>query len=126
MECEVCGRQAEKLFEVDLEGARVMACGKCAELGKRVRERRTGKKSAFFYAAPGRKLDAGQEIVADLGKKVMAARQRAGLKREELARKIFEKESVLHRVESGDFVPSDKVIKKLEKELGLSLREKSE
>jgi len=124
MECEVCGSETEKLVEVLLEGARVLVCPNCAQLGIAVKKSSfaTEKKSTFFYK-PTHSLNTGPEVVADLGVQVMKARQRAGLKREELAKKIFEKESVLHRIESGHFVPGDRLIRKLEKELGLKLTE---
>ena len=53
----------------------------------------------------------------------MQARQRKNLKLKELAMKIYEKESVIQRIESEKFIPGEKTIKKLENELEINLRE---
>ena len=45
------------------------------------------------------------------------------LKQEELARRLAEKESVIHHIESGNFVPSLALARKLEKCLGITLVE---
>jgi ribosome-binding protein aMBF1 (putative translation factor) len=37
--------------------------------------------------------------------------------------KVYEKESVIQRIESEKFIPEDKIIKKLEKELEIKLTE---
>ena len=44
------------------------------------------------------------------------------LTREEFAKKIKERESVIKRVESEDMRPDDELIKKIEKFLGIKLR----
>jgi len=127
MQCEVCGSECEKLVEIRLEGARVLACQSCTGLGQAVRLRplATEKKSTFFYN-PKPKFEAGPEVVVGLGGLVRNAREKRGLKREELAKKIFEKASVIHRIESGNYIPDDKTIKKLEVALGLKLTEEPE
>ncbi len=127
MECEICGAESEKLVEITIEGARVLACPRCAALGKRVRKKPLSreKKSTFFYKqAPA--LKTSEEPVQDFGVRVRQARERNGWKREELARKIFEKESVIHRIEAGGYIPNPKTIKKLEQALGVKLTEPEE
>jgi len=74
---------------------------------------------------PQQKLEAST-LIEEFGKKIMQARQRKGLKLEELAKNIFEKESVIQRIEAEKFTPSEKMIKKLEKELEINLREEKE
>jgi putative transcription factor len=45
-----------------------------------------------------------------------------GWTREELARRVFEKESVIQRIESNSLTPSDELIEKLERVLSIKLR----
>ncbi|MEM0360766.1 MAG: multiprotein bridging factor aMBF1 [Candidatus Diapherotrites archaeon] len=122
MECEICGTECKKLFQVELEGARVMACPDCAKLGVVIPGKAFGedKKSAFFKETP-KHLEEAPEIIEDFGSIVRKAREKMGLTREELALKIFEKASVIHRIETANFVPDEKTIKKLEGVLGVSL-----
>ncbi len=65
----------------------------------------------------------GLDVVADYGAAIKKARQKKSLTVEELAKRIFEKASTLHRVESQALAPSDGLIQKLEKELGINLKE---
>ncbi len=122
MQCEICGSESKKLIEISLEGARVLACPRCAALGTRVRKKPLSaeKKSTFFYK-PNHGLETGSEPVSDFSERIRIARERKGWKREELARKIFEKESVIHRIEAGNYVPDDRTIRKLEEALGIKL-----
>jgi len=121
MECELCGKNS-KLSQVSIDGAMMMVCSGCASLGNEVKINVPvqERKSTFFYK-PSHKLAVATEVVEDLGLQVRKAREQRGLTREELAKKIFEKASVMHRIESGHFVPDDKTLRKLEKELGVRL-----
>jgi len=122
MECELCGGNSSKLSMVAIDGARMMACSGCAPLGNEVKVAVPAqeRKSTFSYR-PSRKLEEATEVVEDLGMQVRKAREKRGLTREELAKKIFEKASVMHRIESGHYVPDDRTRRKLEKELGVRL-----
>ena len=124
MECEICGSESGKLVQIFLEGARVMACQFCAEMGQTVKQKPPAleRSSVSFYERTKR-LEEGDAVVEDFGSLVRKAREKRGLTREELAKKIFEKASVVHRIEAGNYVPDDKTIGKLEQSLGLKLRE---
>ena len=55
---------------------------------------------------------------------VRKARESRGWTREELGAKIYEKVSVINRIESGKMEPDIKLAKKLEKTLNITLIEK--
>ena len=54
---------------------------------------------------------------------IKKARKKKGLTREDLGFKIGERTVTISKIENGDLRPSDKMIAKLEKELGISLLE---
>ena len=67
------------------------------------------------------------EIIKDgYGLMIKKTRERLGLKQEELAQKIAEKESIIHKLESGKIRPSMKLAKKLERFLEIKLVEMEE
>ncbi len=131
MNCEICGKELFKPKTVLIDGTQFDVCDSCTSLGKTIElpdeqvfERKNTVKKNFFsnktFSSAG--LEAS-DLVESFGKKIMQARQKKGLKLKDLAKKIFEKESVVQRIEAEKFKPSDKVIKKLEKELEIKLRE---
>ena len=138
MECEICGKETQEVKQISLEGSTLIVCTDCSSYGKELENEET----AFIPAAPKRpvrpmrtirpprfeeeKLDLGLEIVPDYGKIIRKSREAKGLTVKELAMKIFEKESLLHRLENQSIKPSDDLIKKLEKQLGTGLKKKTE
>ena len=62
----------------------------------------------------------------DFAKKIRKKREQLGMKQEEFAKKIAERESVVHKLETGEFTPSLKLAIKLEKRLNLKLIEELE
>jgi len=57
---------------------------------------------------------------------IRQAREKKGWSREELGEKLYEKASVVSRLESGKMVPDLKLAKKIEKTLNLILIEKND
>jgi len=68
--------------------------------------------------------DTGEILVADYSKRIMKARNSKRITKKELASRLNEKLSVISSLERGELRPSDKLIRKLEKELDITLREK--
>jgi putative transcription factor len=126
MICEVCGEHITKGFKVKLEGGVVTACLKCSELGEVVKKI-SGKKTSKKPAGVVRKMevdfdvDGTEELVEDYAVKIRKAREKEGLKQEELARMINEPSSLIHRIESGRIQPSPMVARKIQKKLNLRL-----
>ncbi|MFA4855996.1 MAG: multiprotein bridging factor aMBF1 [archaeon] len=132
MDCEICGRRISKLKQAMVDGNTLFVCEECALFGKEmpVAEEQESKALMQRIAIPKhlaeQEFDLGLEIVPDFGKMVTQARQAKGLTTKELAMKIFEKESLLHRIENQGIKPSDAIIGKLEKQLGIELKKKTE
>jgi len=131
MECEICGKETDEVKQIKLDGTTLIACVECAAFGQELDEepKRVAKPVEPIKAIrPPRfqeeELDIGLEIVSDYGKRIRKAREAKELMVKDLAMKIFEKESLLHRIENQSIKPSDAIIKKLEKELGIELKKK--
>ncbi len=122
--CEICGRKGVKAV-VSIEGAKLVVCGGCAR-GKKVLyflEEEGGFEEPVREARPG-KFEEKEEIVEGYGKIIKKAREKMGLPVSVLAERINERESYLEHIEKGELMPTFKVAKKLERELGIKLIEK--
>ncbi|MCX8196992.1 MAG: multiprotein bridging factor aMBF1 [Candidatus Micrarchaeota archaeon] len=116
MECEICGQEGAP-YLVLVEGAKLRVCRECSLSGK------------IIYAPPEPARQAEQtafakeevEIVDGYGKLIMEARKKLGIPLEVLAEKINEKASFLERIEHEKTLPNEKLCRKLEKELGITL-----
>jgi len=117
--CEMCGED-EKLFKTDIEGVDLNVCRNCGKFGKvrgpakvilpKVKKVQTRQVSELM-----------QVITDDYAKRISLARQKMGLKQKEFARIIKEKESVVQKIEQGQFEPSMRLARKLENHLRIKL-----
>jgi putative transcription factor len=137
MICEMCGKNVTFLRKVTIEGVTLEVCPECAKFGieakkevpkeeaprpiiaqrLEVRERRGRPKDVL---EKGEKED----LVEDYGSRIRLARERAGMTQKDLAMKINERVTILSKIESNQMRPDEKVISKLQKELGIVLKEK--
>ena len=133
MPCEMCGAQGNT-FKANIEGAELVVCQGCAKYGKiisRVRAPVKEKKSVRRQESvtkPIEKLrnEIIQVIADDFSDKIKKGREKLGLKQKELALKLAEKESLIHNVESGKFIPSINLARKFERFLKIKLVERHE
>ncbi|UCD04218.1 MAG: TIGR00270 family protein [Candidatus Woesearchaeota archaeon] len=123
-ECEICGKSSYDLSYVKVEGTLFKVCLNCASLGNKV-EGYVDKPMKKIPPSIKRRED-NQVIVSDYGRRVSVGRQHAGLKQEDLAKKINERLSHIKAVESGKRTPSLKLARKLENALNIVLIERGE
>lgn len=134
MPCEMCGKEAP-LKTAIIEGTEMQVCPDCLEYGheKTEAEEVTGQSKV----AKGKKNRAkaqkrrsksrdvyedNPEVLAeDYGQRVQKARQRKDLTVEELSDQLNEKRSVISKTEANDHHPSDELVQKLERKLGIDL-----
>lgn len=120
--CEMCGKERE-LIDAVVEGSVLKVCKECSKHGKAVpiykpeivEEKREIEKEI---------IEDVEVIVDDYFYLIKKAREKKGLKQEELAKDIGEKESVIHQVESQKMKPNFKLARKLEVYLGIKLMDK--
>ena len=80
------------------------------------RERRMTSKDVFEQSGE-------KELVEDYHKRIQQARNNLGWNQEHLGQKINERKSVISKLESRSMKPDDKLVRKLEKALGIKLME---
>ncbi|MCK4589189.1 MAG: TIGR00270 family protein [Nanoarchaeota archaeon] len=122
--CEMCGQETE-LVNAEIEGIEMTVCQNCARFGqvKDIPKEKiaTLKKTNQKPMRSEPHLEVTESIIPDYPKKIREAREQLGLKQEDFAKKINEKESLLHKMETGSFKPSLSLARKLEKLLGIKL-----
>jgi len=115
------------LFRTEVEGTIMNVCSGCTEFGKVLGPVRTAVKQAKKQAPePVARSEMVQVISEDYAKRISAARQRKGKTQKEFATLIKEKESVIQKLEQGQFEPSLRLARKLENHLRIKLVEQHE
>ncbi len=138
MICELCGKDTDRTTTVFIEGTYLKVCKECQRFGKtpgtavkkevqarsqvaeRLQARERRMRSRDVYEGETTTVD----LVPDYPSRIRDARLARDWKQETLAAKINEKTSIISKLESGTIRPSDALIKKLEKELGIKLMDK--
>jgi len=147
--CELCGAETGPSFKTGyVQGVEMILCESCykkhAKSGsdtssKGSKSSKTGKKSkskSKKYSKSSKSKSRSktkskgssrkrgiteEDIVMNYGEKVRKAREKKGLTQKDVGKKINEKASVIHRIESEHMEPSISLAKKLGKELGIKL-----
>ena len=132
MECEICGKPVSETnpTRAKIEGSVMVVCKECAKLGT---IQKAPPKPKFQKSKKGRKTtqpkrnyrndDPTDELIEDYNITVRKAREAKNWSREDLGKKINERVSVINRIESGKMTPDNKLTKKLEKALNITLIE---
>lgn len=138
MPCELCGRECKGCKEAIIDGAKMYVCPDCikyAEGEVQQEEPVSRGNTGVTYPhrppiykprqAPPKDIykSMEKELVSNWNHLIETARKKKGLTREELGFRIGERTVTIAKIENGDLRPSDQMIKKLEKELGISLLE---
>ncbi len=145
VDCDICGRKGVA-FIIEVEGAKMAVCPRCAYHGKIIHSLEEGAEEApakVDYSTP-KQFRVEEEICDDYGAKVRRAREKEKITEvevneygkkerkarsmtiEELARKVNVKASWLDKIEKEKIAPTIEEAKKLEKALGIKLVEKVE
>lgn len=141
MNCEICGKPIEgKPIRTKIDGSVLEVCRECSKFGrvqkdtplerKFVSRNKKGKpqnnrpQSNKQNVQRRRREEPMDELVEDYNVLIRKARESKGWTREELGAKIYEKVSVINRIESGKMEPDTKLARKFEKTLNITLIEK--
>ena len=130
MECELCGRVCVCRPAI-VDGVKMMLCPNCMRHGQDIKttaETPASVQKPIFGRIKKPKAkdvykDMDKELVSGWNDLIKNARKKKGLSREELGFRIGERTVTIAKIENGDLRPSDKMVEKLEKELGITLVE---
>jgi len=139
MLCELCGKEGGATRPAFIEGTRLNVCQNCMRFGEEYRQGgRAGNAPAPSATVIEERLQRREkrmqtrdvyantqstELIDDYGKVIRDARTAAGMDVEQFAASISEKRGIIAKVEANDLVPDEKLMRKIEKALGIKLTE---
>jgi len=110
------------LFKAKIEGTILEVCEDCSKFGELIETKPIRVVKVRKESIPKEEIEDETVIVDNYGKKIIEAREKINLSREEFAKKINEKESLIRRIESEEMRPNDKLVEKIERFLDIKLR----
>ncbi len=123
MNCDLCGKIDERLNRAIIEGVELSVCTACSKFGKVLGQLKTFIKQTKREISKEERTELLVENYAEIIKK---KRESMGLTQKEFANKLNEKETTIHKIETGVLSPSLPLARKLEKLLGIKLIEEYE
>lgn len=125
MPCEMCGRD-DQLIKTLVEGSLLNVCKQCAQHGQIIEAPKIEVTINRPYHSPTHIEELEEDIIPNYSALIKQAREQKNLTQEEVAKDMAEKESVIHKLETGNMKPSVKLARKLEQYFRISLTEKEE
>ncbi|MFP4403055.1 MAG: multiprotein bridging factor aMBF1 [Candidatus Woesearchaeota archaeon] len=128
MQCDMCGSSGI-LYKTLIEGTQLNVCKNCAKYGKVVKKSYDPDKIKSDFKKSKKNIDQVENeekeiieyIVDDYSTLIKQKREKLGLKQNEFALKISEKESLIQNIERGNITPSLELAKKFERFLNIKL-----
>ena len=139
MNCEICGSEIKgEPYKTKIDNSLMVTCKECSRYGKvqskpQPPKKRApkGKNNSNYNNRPNRNQpysrkskEEDYELVEDYAKIIRQKREMKGLTQKQLGEKMYERESVIHKIENGKMVPDTKIARKLEKVLNITIIEK--
>lgn len=132
MNCEICGKKIVGFpSRISIEKSVLLVCQSCSKFGTKI-DQSTARKLESAASKPGtKKLQVKPQrkdrfdefiLVENYGELIRKSRENARISREELAKRLGEKESVIRRIESGEMYPTATLTEKLERLLKIKLK----
>ena len=124
MLCEMCGKR-DATLQSFVEGASLSVCKECAPAGSVIRRSPIKARPQPIASKPlpiQYREETVAEVVEDCAELVKKGRERFGLSQEQLAHQLSERESLIHKVETGH-TPPIALARKLERALKIKLVE---
>lgn len=120
----MCGKEAT-LYRTIIEDTELKLCKECSSFGKVLDQVKISiLKKIKQKLMPKREIM--QIITPDYAAKIKKAREKLSMKQSDFAKFISEKESILHKLETGVFEPNIKMARKLERILKIKFVEEHE
>jgi len=123
-QCEMCGKQINNPIHAKIEGADMLVCSNCAELGVTINVPKRSFKAEKTKFQKQNTERYEERIIAHPGQTIKNAREKKGMRQQDLAKMIQMKDSYLHHIETGDITIPIDIAKKLEEALEIKLIKK--
>ena len=118
--CELCGAKPSR-YNAEIEGTMMLVCEDCSKFGK---VKSPSKVKVIIQESKKPEIQEPRyTFIQGYGMRVKSAREKLGLKQEEMAKRLNERESTLHQIESEHLKPSMVLAKKLERALHIKIVE---
>ena len=126
--CDLCGKVDERLNRTLIEDVELTVCSACSKFGKIIAPvKRYSSKEQHKMLERQKSTQEKEEkvelLVEDYADIIKKKRESMGITQKDFANRLNEKESIIHKLETGAFEPSLALAKKLEKLLGIKLIE---
>ena len=128
MYCDLCGKETNKLYKINLENTVVFACSDCRSFGKTIASvdklRKSPPQNLNLKSRNSKKSEKEEttEIIIDgYGKIIHEAREKKDIAPKDFAKLLGIKESLLLKIESSHYEPTIKVAKRIENLLSITL-----
>ena len=136
MFCELCGKETEQLFLVEIEGSKLMVCERCKGYGKFIKkmnayenenkhEKKKQVKNMSNTKSEELFNDDTYELIDNYGELIKEKREEMGFTQEQFAKLLNEKESIIHKIENQEIEPNFNLAKKIEHKLGIKILTKT-
>ncbi len=124
--CDMCGKDST-LFKTEIEETILTVCSACAKHGKILKRIKPAIEKKQQQIKPQiQKPEREEFVVANCGEIIRKKREKLGKTQKEFALLLKEKESIIQKIETGNFTPSLKIAKRFEKILNVKLVEEIE
>ena len=124
--CDMCGKDAVSAIAL-IEGVELTVCESCSKFGKIVRTIQPPKpqKRSIYQTIPQKKENEEEMefVVDDYATRIRQKRESMNLTQQEFAKKLNERESVVHHLENSTSHPSLELARRLEHILKIKLVE---
>ena|SRR3989338_5237099 len=120
--CELCGKNTV-VFKADVEGTELEICKDCGSFGKMSRPYSRSAPTKTPSQQPKEEEEPKERIAHNYAELIKKGREQHTMTQEELAKKLNEKESIIHKMETSALPPSIEFARKLEKLLVIRLVE---
>ncbi|MDY6966306.1 MAG: multiprotein bridging factor aMBF1 [Halobacteriota archaeon] len=126
MQCEICGAEIfGRPNRIETEGSELNVCNSCVRYGTVVDKPHVPRKIVRLSRSRQSKIET-EEMVHNYGQMIREAREERAWSREEFAKKLNEKASLISKIERNEIVPDDEVRRKIEKMMKIKLTERVE
>ncbi|MFP4656330.1 MAG: multiprotein bridging factor aMBF1 [Candidatus Woesearchaeota archaeon] len=130
MQCEMCGKELEKLDKGIVEGITMDLCQNCMRYAKPAPKKPAssqGRNRFVKRQAPKvLEMESTERVVDDFAEIIKNKRESLQMPQKAFAKRLAEKESVVHSIETGKHEPPVSLAKRIERLLGVKLVVKEE